>query len=377
MQPPVALGDGERVGRQREVVHADVDIVARHEAGHREAQHRHALRGIGQRRRVDATLRLEARWQVGVGIERDAVGPQRGHARHGVREARGRLARQAVDQVGVDRGEAEFARVGDQGAHLVERLNAVHGLLDGGVEVLHAEADAVEPAAPQVGEAFAAHGARIDLDGQLRVVGQVEGTPQRGHEAGDLRVGQEGRRAAPEVQLRHAAARADRVDDEVDLALQRFQVRCGPRVVLRDDLVAGAVVADRFAERNVHVDGQRRGRAALVGAAAFGEPGFQVARAEGFVEAVGGRIGGVARPGPVDAGQYLTRGRLGRRGPDGDDGVWHGAIVRPRRARGLAIDQGSRAESSSSSCASGSIHSSAVNAPDVDSTAQNAMNDKV
>ena len=48
---------------------------------------------------------------------------------------------------------------------------------------------------------------------------------------------------------------------QVDLELQRVQVFGGPLVVLGDDLVAGAVVAHRFAERDVHVQRQRRGAA--------------------------------------------------------------------------------------------------------------------
>ena len=44
----------------------------------------------------------------------------------------------------------------------------------------------------------------------------------------------------------------------IDLGLERAQVIGGALVVAGDDLVAGAVVAHRFAERDVHVHRQRR-----------------------------------------------------------------------------------------------------------------------
>jgi hypothetical protein len=70
-------------------------------------------------------------------------------------------------------------------------------------------------------------------------------------------------------------------------------------VFARDDLVAGAVVADRVAKRDVHVQRQR--------APATLAPrcdGFQiVAGAEVGAEAVGSGIRGVARSGLAQAGQ--------------------------------------------------------------------------
>jgi hypothetical protein len=45
---------------------------------------------------------------------------------------------------------------------------------------------------------------------------------------------------------------------QIDLEIQRIQVLTGALMVLGDDLVAGAVVADRLAERDVDVERQRR-----------------------------------------------------------------------------------------------------------------------
>ncbi len=126
------------------MVHPDVDVAAGDEARHRAAEHGDACRGIRQLRRGDAPLRLEALGQVGVGVEGNAIGPESADLRDGAREALRGLLGKAVDQVGVDRREAERARAFDEIAHALVGLHAVHGLLDGGIEVLHAEADAVE-----------------------------------------------------------------------------------------------------------------------------------------------------------------------------------------------------------------------------------------
>jgi hypothetical protein len=296
---PLALGHGQRIAGQREVVHADVLVAVREEARDRAAQHRQALSGCRQVGGSDAPLRLEALRQVGVRVQRDAVRAQRGDLRHGAREAFRGLARQPVDQVGVDRLEAEGACAGHELAHAVVRLHAMHRLLHLRVEVLHAEADAVEADVAQVREALRRHGARVDLDRHLGAVGDAKRAAQRRHHSRQLGVGQEGRRAAAEVQLRHARRRAERVVHEVDLGVERVQVSGGALVVLRDHLVAGAVVAQRLAERDVHVHRQRRCRTGR----ALREGARDVGRAVGLDEAVGGRIRGVARPWRVEASQ--------------------------------------------------------------------------
>src|SRR5207344_749908 len=73
VQAPLAPGHGERVVGQGEVVHADVAVVLREEAGDRVAEHGDALRGARQVGIGDAPLRLEALGQVRVGVQGDAV----------------------------------------------------------------------------------------------------------------------------------------------------------------------------------------------------------------------------------------------------------------------------------------------------------------
>ena len=74
----------------------------------------------------DAPLRFEALRQVGIGIQRDAVGPQLRDLSHGAGKGLRRLLGQAVDQVAIDRLEADASRRSHQAAHLLEGLDAVH-----------------------------------------------------------------------------------------------------------------------------------------------------------------------------------------------------------------------------------------------------------
>ena len=88
VQPALALGHGQRVVGQREVVHADVVVAAAQEAGDGVAA-ACATRcaGAGQLGGDDAPLRLEALRQVGIGVQRNAVGPQLADLLHGAGEA--------------------------------------------------------------------------------------------------------------------------------------------------------------------------------------------------------------------------------------------------------------------------------------------------
>jgi hypothetical protein len=102
-------------------------------------------------------------------------------------------------------------------------------------------------------------GARVDLDRALGARGDGEIAPQHRHQLAQFVVRQEGRRAAAQVQLAHRLAGAQHLGVQFHLAAQVAQVGRGALVVLGDDLVAGAVVAQLLAERDVHVQRQRRG----------------------------------------------------------------------------------------------------------------------
>jgi hypothetical protein len=145
---------------------------------------------------------------VGIGVEGDAVGAQFADLLHRAGEARGRLLGQAVDQVGVDRAVAQRAGASHQLAHHLERLLTVHGLLHVGIEVLDAEAQAVEAEAAEVRSRSG-----VTVRGSTSIETSESGvrrTPRDGaHQPLELVVGEEGRRAAAEVELRHRSAGAE------------------------------------------------------------------------------------------------------------------------------------------------------------------------
>ena len=125
---------------------------------------------------------------MGVGVQRNPVGPQAGHLGHRGRKRLGRLKWQPVDQVGVDGGEANLSRGVHQLAHLLKGLLTVDGALDIGIEVLHAEADPVESHVRDGLQAGDGGGTGIHLNRHLALLGKPEMLPKRTHQGCQLRV---------------------------------------------------------------------------------------------------------------------------------------------------------------------------------------------
>ena len=180
----------------------------------------------------------------------------------------------------------------DHRARLLLRLDPVDRLLDRRVEVLDADRDAVEAERRHERDRVRRHLARIDLDRDLGIGRDGECAAQPTHQRRHFVARQERRRAATPVKLLHGRCAFDQRRDEVDLAPDVRDVLGRAAVVLREDLVACAVIADRVAERQVHVQRQRLRRADMV---ALGERVDVVGGREAVVEAVGGRIRRVAR----------------------------------------------------------------------------------
>ena len=123
--------------------------------------------------------------------------PQLGPLGDGALERLGRLHWQAGDQVGIDGLETQGLGLAHQRLHTFKRLHAVHGGLRRRVEVLDAEADAIEAQSRQVLQTLWVGGARVDLDGDLGTWRQHEGAPQHVHQVGQLVVAQERGRPTP------------------------------------------------------------------------------------------------------------------------------------------------------------------------------------
>src|SRR5690606_26565237 len=134
-------------------------------------------------------------------------------------EALDGLQRQPVDEVDAHRAVARLAGRLDELPHLLDALDAVDRELDPRVEVLHAEAQAVEAEPAEEADAVGTDGARVDLDGELVPVAVVERerAAEQVEQVLELRVGEVGRRAAAQVELLDAARPIEQAALERDL----------------------------------------------------------------------------------------------------------------------------------------------------------------
>ena len=181
------------------------------------------------------------------------------------REPGDRLLRQPVDQVGVDRYEAVRARGVDHRQRLGLGLDPVDGLLHVRVEILDSDRDPVEALLAEERDRVGVDLARIDLDRHFGVGREREARrAARRISVADLVAREERRRAAAPVQLLDLGPPSTSAPTMRDLATQVPDVLGRAAMILGDDLVAGAVVADRVAERDMHVERQRRRRALVI-----------------------------------------------------------------------------------------------------------------
>ena len=102
---------------------------------------------------------------MGVRVQGDAVRSQRSHLGQRPIKGLGRLLRQPINQINIDRFEAALARRLNQGKHLFSWLDPVHCLLHRRVEVLHPKAEPIETQLGQGVESAWAHRSRVDFNG--------------------------------------------------------------------------------------------------------------------------------------------------------------------------------------------------------------------
>ncbi len=100
---------------------------------------------------------------VSIAEHRNTVRLDRQRAAHGGRNAVHGLVRQAVDQVEIDRTDANAAQPRRASGRGLERLDAPDGTLHFGVEILHAEAGPRGADPRQAGQRRVIQCARIDL----------------------------------------------------------------------------------------------------------------------------------------------------------------------------------------------------------------------
>ena len=292
------------------MIHADVHVAG---VAVRRADRERQQLELASRPTADLALAMrrcglnEPR-QVRVVVERDAVGREAQHLGQRLVEARHGLLRQAVDQIDVDRLEAARAR----------RLDHVGGLLvaldrgsppaarPGRNPARRAESR-LKPSSAEQRDRRGIRAARIDLDRVLAV--RRERRSDRG--CIPISVAQLVMRlrkvGVPPPQCicstRCPSPNSARLTSSISRSRYARYLR-RPPAIARDDLVAGAVVADRAAERQVHVERQRprgRRRCAVRSSARTVRRGI-----ERLDEAVGGGVRGVARSGSVEAAQELA-----------------------------------------------------------------------
>ena len=216
-----------------------------------------ARRTVGQLGRVDlALVGLHPR-HMGIAEHGEPIGRERDDPVDGRDDVGHGLARQAVHQVEVDLGDSGGAERVDGVRDRLERLHPVDGALDRRREVLDAEARPRDAEFGERGDDVAVESPRIDLDGDLGIVGEAEPAGDAGHQSAELGPGQQGRRSAAPMNVGHDRAGGDRRGDQLDLARQHIRIR-GHRIMAPGDAgVAAAVPAHPGAERHVEIERYR------------------------------------------------------------------------------------------------------------------------
>ena len=98
-----------------------------------------------------------------------AIRAQRGHLSGGRRYRFDGLSRQTIDQIDVDPRDVRVAQSGERCLYDGERLHPPDGDLNFGIEVLHAEAYAVDAESGQASRLLGRDATRVQLDGVLQI----------------------------------------------------------------------------------------------------------------------------------------------------------------------------------------------------------------
>ena len=163
------------------------------------------------------------------------------------------LCGKAVYKVKIDAAKARVpARFVDT-ARLIFRLAAADGLLNFGVQILHAHADPVETQAPKRVDLFEARYPGVDFEGQLRIGIQLKMLAYPIEESFELLHGQIGWRSAAPMELEEPAPLAQYFRDVGQLLGCVVQELLYDLRLLGNDDVATAVVAALLAKGNMDI----------------------------------------------------------------------------------------------------------------------------
>lgn len=319
----VADGGPEGIGFEGEVVHADLAVAGVFEEGAAEFVEAAFLFAGGEVVLGEFPLAGFDPGDVGVGVEGDAIGAESGDGLDGVADALFGLEGEAVDEVEVDIAEAGGAGLFGGGADEVFVLDAVDDVLDDGVEVLDAEAEAGEAEAGEGFEVLGSGDAGVGFDGELEGLGDVDVLEDAGDEAFEVFGVEEGGGTAAEVEFGDGdgAGGLEVMAVELPFLEDGIDVGDGGGGVAGDAGVAAAVGAEGAAEGDMDVEGGA-GEVLLFLAEGLEEAmGPVVLGGVGFPEGDGG-VAGVAGARDVVLGEQVVGGWRGSRGWGGGGHGW-------------------------------------------------------
>ena len=141
----------------------------------------------------------------------------------------------------------------------LERLDAADGLLHMRVEVLHAEADAIEARAGKREREIAVDVARIEFDRDFGVRGEIEMAAQGIGQFAQPFAAQQARRAAAPMGVDDLACGRG-LGDHVDFAGERLGISVERLVLARGPGVAAAIGAELAAIGHMEIERQPRFR---------------------------------------------------------------------------------------------------------------------
>ena len=208
---------------------------------------------------MNPPLRFKARGQMRVRIQGNSVWAQFVDLSQGaVKRNRGLLG-QAINQIHIDRFKTNFPSLGHQIKNLLSGLDAMYRRLHRGIKILYAKTQAVEAQFGQKSQALGIHGAGVDFNRVFPAGHHLKVALEHLHQRHQFSVLQESRRATAQMQLTDRLTQPQMLHMQSHFARQIFQIAGGPLGMLGDDLVAGAVIAQGFTKRNVHIQAQGLG----------------------------------------------------------------------------------------------------------------------
>ena len=181
----------------------------------------------------------------------------------------------------------------DERSYLVRCLDSIDRLLNLTIEILNTEAQTIESKGGQVPYTIGIDGARVNFNGEFAFVARIKikRVCEMTHQVAELLAIQVGWCSATEMQLLDFAAAIKQLCLHLDFPVKHLEIAVHPSLVMRHDLVAAAVIAERMAERDVHVERQRYAAAITCQCMPF-----IVLRGDAIAELEGRRVGRIAWP---------------------------------------------------------------------------------